>query len=279
MARSTDRQDRSLSARIRGMLQEHPDLDSTAVRVTARQGVVQLRGVVRTHSERLLLWTLVNDFAGVTGVDSLVEVHPVGPHWRLDDASVQQAASTAAGAAGGENVTIDVHQHVVTMSGEVRDADQRARIRHAVTEVPGVDFVRNQLRISATGSGASELPESEAWRLLETTDVGRLALRRDDGVDIFPVNYLVTNQVLYFRSGPGTKMMQLTADPRVAFEVDGGRGRVRWSVVIRGTARRLGIDSDIESSGVLDLKPWDPRGKHNYVALQPETITGRRFRR
>jgi len=122
-----------------------------------------------------------------------------------------------------------------------------------------------------------ELDLGQCRHLLRITDIGRIAIRVGDGVDLFPVNYLMHNDRLYFRSAPGSKMMLLTAEPEVAFEVDGRRGRRAWSVVVRGRARRLNSDAEIESSKVLGLKALHPSEKNNFVAIEPDRVSGRSF--
>ncbi|MES2170451.1 MAG: pyridoxamine 5'-phosphate oxidase family protein [Actinomycetota bacterium] len=123
-----------------------------------------------------------------------------------------------------------------------------------------------------------DLGPAECWRLLGTKDLGRLALTAIDGVDIFPVNYTVNDGLLYFRTAPGKKMIDLTGDPIVAFEADGTANRHRWSVVVRGRAERVNFDIEIETSGVNELKSLSPTTKWNYVRITPSAITGRRFR-
>ena len=101
----------------------------------------------------------------------------------------------------------------------------------------------------------------------------------DHVVDIFPVNYFVHERTILFRSAPGSKLMNITSDPTVAFEVDGVESRFHWSGVIRGTAKRLGVDRDILESGVKDLVSWSPTHKFNYVRITPTKVTGRRILR
>ena len=121
--------------------------------------------------------------------------------------------------------------------------------------------------------------------LLGPTGVGRLATASLDAVtgevsvDLFPVNYLVHDGALYFRSAPGSKLAQITANQKVAFEVDNPRGRVNWSVVIHGDARRMSMDRDIEESGVLGLATAIPTEKWNDVHIEAGTTTGIRFRK
>lgn len=122
-----------------------------------------------------------------------------------------------------------------------------------------------------------ELTPEQSWDLLAGTTVGRLAIRQGSGVDLFPINYLTHDHKLYFRSGPGTKLIELTQEPDVAFEADGRDGHHQWSVVIRGIATRLDTDSEIIDSGVKALKSWYPDGKFNYVRIDAASIVGRRF--
>ena len=122
-----------------------------------------------------------------------------------------------------------------------------------------------------------DLDASECRELIADSEFGRLAVRSDDGVDIFPINFLMHGDALYFRSGPESKLVDLTRDPRVAFEVDDRTATTAWSVVVRGHAVRLNSDSDIEASTVPALRTWHPGAKFNYVRIEIETITGRRF--
>lgn len=120
-----------------------------------------------------------------------------------------------------------------------------------------------------------ELSAVECWRYLSRTHVGRLAVLGADGVDIFPVNFVVRDQAIYFRSAPGSKLMDVAANPQVAFEADGKRRGRHWSVVVRGAARRLDRDDEIEASGVLALRTATPTEKWNYVRIEPTSVTGR----
>lgn len=125
--------------------------------------------------------------------------------------------------------------------------------------------------------GVEHLDREQCRRLLRTHELGRLALRRDETVDIFPINYLVFDDELYFRSAPGSKMIDLTDDPEVAFEIDGRSGRRLWSVVVHGVARRLSAGDEIERSGIEALRAAHPSDKFNYVAITTESISGREF--
>jgi nitroimidazol reductase NimA-like FMN-containing flavoprotein (pyridoxamine 5'-phosphate oxidase superfamily) len=128
-----------------------------------------------------------------------------------------------------------------------------------------------------TARGVEELADDQCWAFLESADLGRLGARAGDGVDIFPINYLVKDRVIYFGSAPGSKLADITKHPLVAFEVDGIADRQRWSVVIRGTASRLSLQAEIEYAGIHDFHSQTPVDKWNYVRITPEEIGGRRF--
>lgn len=129
-----------------------------------------------------------------------------------------------------------------------------------------------------TAAGSRTLGPDACWELLRSSSLGRLAVVAEDGVDVFPVNYLVSGAEVLFRSAPGSKLADIAHDPRVAFEVDGADDRHRWSVVLRGVARRLDADDDIVGSGVIDLATLTSTAKDNYVRITPRVVSGRRFR-
>ena len=127
------------------------------------------------------------------------------------------------------------------------------------------------------GTRIEELMDAACWELLESGSLGRIAVTMEDGVDIVPVNYLIKDRLIYFRSAPGSKLVQITQTPTVAFEADGVRDRYRWSVVVKGKAERMSLDTEIEDSGVNRLPSLSPSDKWNYVRIVPAAITGRRF--
>jgi len=131
---------------------------------------------------------------------------------------------------------------------------------------------------SADEPETTALDGAHCWQMLEREGIGRLAVSTDDGVDIFPMNYLSSHGRIYFRSAPGTKILELTEHPRAAFEVDGRTMLARWSVVVRGTVRRLASEPEILHSGVTSLRAWQPGEKFNYFEIQPEQIAGRFIR-
>ncbi|MET0844309.1 MAG: pyridoxamine 5'-phosphate oxidase family protein [Mycetocola sp.] len=143
-----------------------------------------------------------------------------------------------------------------------------------MTENP---YLRKE-QVPAAPGDTEVLGQAECWRLLAANSVARLAVSDDLGADIFPINYLIKSEVLFFRSAPGKKIVSLTARPRVAVEIDGTEGGKRFSVVIRGDARRLNDDVQIHESAVDTLPTMTGSEKWNYFQVKPRTVTGIRFR-
>jgi hypothetical protein len=122
------------------------------------------------------------------------------------------------------------------------------------------------------------LSEAECWDLLEHHVVARLAVDVGGQPDIFPINYVVDGPSLVFRSGAGTKLAGAVLSRHVAVEIDGLNvdGSV-WSVVVKGLAHEI-VDMDERfAMDDLPLYPWITSEKPNFVRIEPQLITGRRF--
>lgn len=130
------------------------------------------------------------------------------------------------------------------------------------------------------GSGAvTMLTPEECWDQLERHTLGRIAVSAVGAVDIFPVNYVVHEHTLLFRTAPGTKLLELAINDRVAFEVDGHTDEQAWSIVVKGRAERVERQSEIDAAEELGLEPWIPTLKYRWVRVHPDEVTGRLFTR
>ena len=115
--------------------------------------------------------------------------------------------------------------------------------------------------------------------LLRSQEVGRLAVAIADHPDIFPINFAVSDGALFFRTSPGSKLAELTANPRVALEADRYDDVAAASVIVKGVAERLELQSEIDAADALALQPWIPTLKYRWVRIVPTRVTGRRFLR
>lgn len=123
------------------------------------------------------------------------------------------------------------------------------------------------------------LTDPQCWERLASQQLGRIITHVGDVIDIFPVNYVVDDGEILFRTAEGSKLFELTVNDDVLFEVDDHTESDAWSVIIRGTARRLDTDDEVQHADTLPLHPWIPTLKHNYVRITPDQVSGRAFRR
>ncbi len=90
--------------------------------------------------------------------------------------------------------------------------------------------------MTATSPAFRDLDFGEIETMLKSHSYGRLAFAFRDRVDIEPIHYVYEDGWLVCRTGPGTKLTQLSHHPWVAFEIDDVRGLFEWrSVVVKGT--------------------------------------------
>ncbi len=124
--------------------------------------------------------------------------------------------------------------------------------------------------------GASiELTRDECLRLLRACSVGRVAIASASGsVVVVPVNYVVDDDVIVFRSDPGEKLGRLHERP-ASFQIDGidDLHHTGWSVLVRGTAFRT-TAAEVQR---LDIESWAAGDKQYWVRVVPGEITGRRL--
>lgn len=135
---------------------------------------------------------------------------------------------------------------------------------------------------SFEGVGSDEpvqvLSEDENWRLLGSVALGRLVTNFAGEAEIFPVNFVVQDRTVLFRTAEGTKLFSAVANHAVVFEVDDHNLVEGWSVIVRGRARLLKTDTDIQRAERAQLLPWTATLKPHYVRITPTEVTGRRFR-
>jgi hypothetical protein len=118
-----------------------------------------------------------------------------------------------------------------------------------------------------------ELTRAECLALLGERGVGRIAVvGRDELPLVVPVNYLMVQETVVFRTDVGTKLDALRRRP-VAFQRDSidPVERSGWSVLIRGIAH----DASPHELESWDLEPWIGDRQH-WIQVVPRHITGRR---
>ncbi|MFG2288205.1 helix-turn-helix domain-containing protein [Streptomyces sp. NPDC048595] len=124
------------------------------------------------------------------------------------------------------------------------------------------------------------LSAAECRERLSTHGVGRVAVTSDDAPAVFPVNYTVAGELIAYRAAPQAGPAA-AAGQEVALEVDHidegfSQG---WRVLVVGRAHA--VTDSYESRRLEEhahTGPWVGGGRHQWIAIHPTRITGRRIR-
>ncbi len=142
---------------------------------------------------------------------------------------------------------------------------------------------------SPSGAASSHLPrsleelgEEECFALLQSQDLGRLAIVRDGRPEIFPVNYALVDHIIVIRTQPGVKLSYATL-AHVAFEVEDIDRDTRegWVVEVRGLAEEITDSTSrwAEEARRAQVQPWVSGPHEHYISITRSEVSGRRIRR
>lgn len=126
-----------------------------------------------------------------------------------------------------------------------------------------------------------EVIQSDAcWLLVGSEPIGRVSILVDGLPEIYPVNHLVDERTILFRTDPGSKLRGLVSSPMTCFEVDGvdEKNELGWSVMVKGRAVLLNTASAIDRVKDLPVSPWAQGEKSHWIRIEPVEVTGRRIR-
>lgn len=129
-----------------------------------------------------------------------------------------------------------------------------------------------------TTSRAQPIDRARCIELLMGRQIGRIAWRAADGVQILPVTYTWYENSVVFRTSPYGVLSELVREADVAFEVDliDEAARHGWSVVVRGRARAAAEPEELRRLWRLDDPvPWASGARNLFIRITPTLITGR----
>jgi nitroimidazol reductase NimA-like FMN-containing flavoprotein (pyridoxamine 5'-phosphate oxidase superfamily) len=133
--------------------------------------------------------------------------------------------------------------------------------------------------IMAGDATITTLGAEECWEVLSTRTVGRLATAVGGEPEIFPISFAVADRRLYFVTSPGTKLVELVVNSRVAFETDEHTEHEATSIVVKGVAELLESDVDLAEAQASGVVPFLDDGRDAWVRITPTHISGRRLMR
>lgn len=114
------------------------------------------------------------------------------------------------------------------------------------------------------------LPDEECWELLRTQSVGRVAWPSDEGVQVLPVNYVLHDRQIVFRTAADRVLATLATGRQVAFQVDDidVETQTGWTVLAQGAS-----GSPVEQP-TSDPDPW-VNDRDLWVSIDLTQISGR----
>lgn len=127
--------------------------------------------------------------------------------------------------------------------------------------------------------GLELLTEDQCRQLLAGGEVGRVGITMGALPAIFPVNYLVVDGAIVFRTAPGTKMSAAMEGAVVAFEVDDYQlaDRSGWSVLAVGPAEVVDEPDTGFMARLARLEPFVDGTRTAIVRIEPLFLSGRRL--
>lgn len=128
-----------------------------------------------------------------------------------------------------------------------------------------------------TANPVTRLTDDQCWALLERERFGRLATNALGVMDITPINYTTDNRTLLLRTAPGSKLLELTVNPEIAFEIDERGTGFAWSVVLKGRARMITDPHEIALVERAGLRTQIATEKSIWVRIEPSAVSGRHF--
>ncbi len=124
------------------------------------------------------------------------------------------------------------------------------------------------------------LDSDECIELLDSAPWARIGFVADGAPTVLPINVVLYDDAIYFRTAPGSKLGSAAATGTVAIQADGGdeAARVGWSVVAHGRAAIV-TDADLEAElYALPFVPWAlPDTSDFWVRVEVTSISGRRI--
>ena len=129
-------------------------------------------------------------------------------------------------------------------------------------------------------SGMEVLDAEECMELLATVPIGRVAMVDGGEIAVLPVNHVIDDGRVCFRSAPGAKLDAGIMQHVITFEADeyDEEAETGWSVVIKGRADLVTDTDELERLRDSGIRPWtNPSVRTNWVTLHANSVTGRRI--
>jgi nitroimidazol reductase NimA-like FMN-containing flavoprotein (pyridoxamine 5'-phosphate oxidase superfamily) len=126
-----------------------------------------------------------------------------------------------------------------------------------------------------------DLEEAVCWRLVDRVPVGRVGFVFDGEPFVLPVNCVVVDGKIAFRTAGDSMLHTLGDGARVAFEADhvDPVDESGWSVLVRGNLWEV-VDEELRGRLVgTPTHPWAPGPINRWMIIVPSVVSGRSITR
>jgi osmotically-inducible protein OsmY len=170
---------------VKHELMWEPDLGSSDIAISVRDGVVTLTGFVKSYTEKYEAEAAAKRVQGVIGVANDVEVRLPSVDERPDPEIARDAVHAIRSQlpVSADNVKLTAHNGYITIEGEVEWQYQRAAAENAVRGIKGVKGVINNMLLKPHAEPAEiKTKIQEAFGRSAEVDANRITVEADGGV-------------------------------------------------------------------------------------------------
>jgi uncharacterized protein len=126
----------------------------------------------------------------------------------------------------------------------------------------------------------TDLETQEAVAYLEAAPWVRIGFIVEGAPIVLPINVLLHEEAIYFRTSAGSKLGTAASSGRVVIQADGGdeSTRIGWSVLVHGEATIVTDPRLEEKLFALPFEPWAlPDDRPFWVEVSVRSMSGRRI--
>lgn len=176
--------DKDLKQHVQNALDWEPSVDASDIGVSVDEGVVTLRGNVRSYTEKIEAERVALRVYGAKAVANDLDVRFIGGHERTDT-DIAQAAVAALkwnSVVPAVRVTAAVSQGWITLKGTLDWQYQKDAAARAVRDLTGVRGVTNEIVVTPRVSiGDVQAKIEAAFKRSAEIDARRVAVTAQDG--------------------------------------------------------------------------------------------------
>jgi uncharacterized protein len=128
-------------------------------------------------------------------------------------------------------------------------------------------------------AGLEILSREESLALLSSVPVGRIVFTDRALPAVQPVNFVLHDGSVVFRTGAGSKLAAATRQAIVAFQADPFDATTHsgWSVTAVGPSRVVEDEEELARLSALPLRPWIAEDREYFIRVELAQVTGRRL--